>query len=468
MKKLFCLAALCAAAHAQVRVVVSSSAGERFVEKQLTFTREVPAGLPEISVDATRGYQTIEGFGATFNEAGLMVLNRIPRDRADRVLNALFEPIEGAGFSLMKSPIAACDFASAGPWYTFDDTPGDVALKKFSIKRDLGSNGQITFIKRAQKFGAFKIHGTTDYPPDWMLDDKMSLKREYFPVMAKYFALYLKEYEKQGVKIDYLSPFNEPQYIYCRITYDEIREFIKNHLGPELARAGLKTKLQVSDAHNRETGLNEFPKVLNDPEARRYISTMPVHGYLWEKQTSAPLTKLHDLFPGIAIWQSEVCYAKTIDKKPMPVYGFEDGDRWGRMIIDDMKNWVSGWIYWNMVLDQTGGPWLVSEKHNDPEDNPQHPVVIVDTEKKQPYYTGLYYYLAHFSKFVRPGSVRVEASGALSDASFVAFSDARKRILEVINSGTERRFVVRDGDRTAVVTQPAKSIATYMWEEERR
>jgi len=450
----------------QIRVWVSAASGERLAEKPAIAFGAAPETVPVITVNAAKRYQTIEGFGATFNEAGLMVLNQLPRAEQENVLRALFHPDRGAGFTLMKSPLAACDFAAAGPWYTFDDTPGDTGLRHFTIERDLGPNGMLTFIRRARRYGQFKLQATTDYPPDWMLDSSYNLKPEFYPVFAKYLVKYVEAYARQGVHVDYLSPFNEPQYVYCKITYPQIGELIKKHIGPEFQRAGLKTKLQLSDAHNRETGLKEFPKVLRDPEARKYIAVLPVHGYLWEKQTSAPMGKLHELFPDLPVWQTEVCYAKVIDKdKPMPVYGFDDGDRWGRMLIADLKNWAAGWIYWNAILDHKGGPWLISEEHHDPADNPQHPVVIINTEKKQAVYTGLYYYLAHFSRFVRPGAVRIETSGSVPGLEAVAFlAPGGGRVLEVVNSApAERVFALRDGTRTASLRVPARSIATYLW-----
>jgi len=150
----------------------------------------------------------------------------------------------------------------------------------------------------------------------------------------------------------------------------------------------------------------------------------------------------------------------------MPVYGFEDGGRWGRMIIADLRNWAAGWIYWNMILDHNGGPWLVSLEHENPEDNPQHAVVIIDTEKKQSVYTGLYYYLAHFSKFVRPGAVRIGSEGGVEGLSFVAFQYANgAKVLEVVNSGkAEAGYAVQDGGRSFRASAPATSITTFLWQ----
>lgn len=455
---------LAVSASAQVSVVVSSASGDRMAAKPpLKWSTQAPKAASEIAVDASRRFQTMEGFGATFNEAGLMALNQLPKDAQETVLHAMFGR-NNAGWTLMKAPVAACDFASAGPWYTYDDTPGDVGLKSFSIARDLKPNGMATFIKRAKQHGEFRIHSTTDYPPDWMLDAKMSLKPEFYPAFARYLLKYVEAYRAQGINIDWVSPFNEPQYIYCKIPYTGIRDFIRDHLGPLFASSGVKTKLQTSDAHNRDTGLKEFPTILNDPKARKYISTMPLHGYQWEKQGSGAMSKLHAMYPEISIWQSEVCYAKPIDKRPMPVRGFDDGDRWGRMIMADIQNWTSGWIYWNAILDEKGGPWLVSVKHEDPDDNSQHPAVIIDSRTKQVEYTGLYWYLAHFSRYVRPGAVRIGSSGGTGDLHFVAFRDGASTVLEVINSSPkEQRFTIRDGNRAVAAVQPARSIATYTW-----
>lgn len=160
--------------------------------------------ISEIAVDASRRFQTMEGFGATFNEAGLMALNQLPKDAQETVLHAMFGR-NNAGWTLMKAPVAACDFASAGPWYTYDDTPGDVGLKSFSIARDLKPNGMATFIKRAKQHGEFRIHSTTDYPPDWMLDAKMSLKPEFYPAFARYLLKYVEAYRAQGIKSSMLT-----------------------------------------------------------------------------------------------------------------------------------------------------------------------------------------------------------------------------------------------------------------------
>lgn len=462
------LAAIGLCCAAQIRVVLSSAAGDRLEEKRaIPFTSETPGSEPVITVDATETYQTIEGFGATFAEAGLIVFDHLPKLEQERILRALFSVEVGAGFSLMKSPLAASDFSAAGPWYSYDDQPGDTALKHFSIRRDLDRYGLIAYIKRARQYGRFKIQSTMDYPPDWMLDSRQNVKPEYYEALARYQLRYVREYAKQDVTIDYLSPFNEPQFVRCKITSPQIAEYIAKWLGPLFERESIRTRLQTSDAHNRESGLNNFPAILDVPGARRYITSASMHGYAWDKQGSKPMDEFHQRYPEIPVWQSEVCYEKAIDHRIVPVYGFEDGDRWGRMIVADLENWASAWMYRNAILDERGGPWLVSPEHHAPAGNPQHPLVIITTETSQVTYTGAYYYLAHFSKFVRPGYRRIAVSGTLPETHVIAFrGEFGSRVLEVINSGaTPVTFFLRDGARRAKISQPARSIATYLWND---
>ena len=142
----------------EISVFSSSQGGDRLAKKAgVSFTTKSEANLPVIEIDTATRFQKIDGFGATFNEAGMICLNALTPESRDSVLRNLFDPENGAGFNLMKSPIAACDFMSAGPWFTYNDTPGDTAMVHFSIERDLRPDGLVSFIKAASRFGKFEI-----------------------------------------------------------------------------------------------------------------------------------------------------------------------------------------------------------------------------------------------------------------------------------------------------------------------
>jgi glucosylceramidase len=374
----------------------------------------------------------------------------------------------------MKTSLACNDAMPAGPWYSYDDTPGDVEMKHFSIERDLGPNGQVTYIRRARKYGNFVLQAPMDFPPDWMLIDLNDAKRQdvepkYFDALARYYLRFLQEYEKQGIVIDYLCMFNEPG-MYTKIPAAKIRDLLKNHVGPLLAKEGCKTKIFPCEPAYRRQALADYPTIMDDPEARKYVAAMAYHAYDYNDRTS--IAALHRRYPDVPLWMTEVCHAyiagtrKTVT---LPRYDFEDGDFWGRQIISDLENGASAWIYWNMILDEKGGPWAVSTTHKNPDPNVQQPVVIVNRQTKEVTYTGCYYYLAHFSKFVRPGAVRVGISGEEDGVRSVAFQTPEKGfVAQLLNSRDEDAEVsLAWRGRTLRIKLPAISITTCRWEAER-
>lgn len=454
-------------------VYCSSRDGDRLTKKtDMSFSQDSEASGPVIRIDEGIRFQKIDGFGASFNEAGMICLNALNSESQDSVLKNLFGTDSGAGYTLMKSPIGACDFASAGPWYSYDDFPGDTSLQHFSIERDLGPNGLIPYIKRASRFGKFEIESPMDFAPDWMYyslkQGEKHIRPEYYHSLANYYSKYLQSYAANGVTINYLNLFNEAENPhYSNVTYKVMGDLIKNHVIPRLKADGLTTKIQLGETCYRTEALEKFPSVLNDPEVRKHINALTVHGYDWDKFSS--LTEMHNKFPDLPIWMTEVCYATFCCVPPggpdkCPVYEFSDGEFWGNMIVNDMKNWVSGWIYWNMILDQDGGPWLVSPEHGDADNNRQQPVVIIDRNTKEVTYTGLYYYLAHFSKFVKPGAHRINCTGGSSSLNFVGFMNTDGSIvLNVINNGDETDCKIAWTNKMVIQKLKGHSITTLMW-----
>jgi glucosylceramidase len=463
-----------------ISVYCSSQDGDRLTKKaDVQFTPDIGSSLPVITVDEGTRFQKIDGFGASFNEAGMICLNSLGTEAQGKVLKMVFDPDSGAGFNIMKAPIAACDFASAGPWYSFNETAGDTAMIHFSIARDSGANGMITYIKKASKFGRFEIETTMDFAPDWMYislkKGERHIKPVYYAALARYYSKYIQAYAATGITLNYLNPFNEPENSwYSNVTYKAIGEMIKNYIIPRFRADGITTKIQLCESVDRPEALKKFPAALDDPEVRKYISTLTVHGYDWDKFST--LTELHNRYPDIPIWLTEVCYARVGDQpnnEPpggpdhMPVYEFSDGEFWGNMIMNDMKNRVSAWVYWNMILDEDGGPWLVSTEHGDPDYNRQQPVVIVNRKNGEVTFTGLYYYLTHFSRFVKPGAFRIDCKGGSEQLNFAGFRNADSRIiLNIINNGNETDCKILWNNKMVIQKLKAHSITTLIWSSE--
>jgi glucosylceramidase len=454
----------------EVKVFVSSKAGDRLSSKgPLHFHQAGPNEKTSFQINPSVTYQTMAGFGASFLEAGMVCLNSLAPSDQEAVLQALFDPVKGAGFSAMKTVIAGTDFMSAGPWYSYDDTSGDVEMKHFSIQRDLGPNGLVTYIKRARKYGTFALQAPMDYPPDWMLFDvvkNQDVNPKYFPALALYYLKYLQEYEKNGIFIDYLSLFNEPG-IYTKIPFDKIRDLLKNYVGPLLEKSGSQTKIMLSEAGDRSDACRNYPTLLDDPDARKYVAAMPYHAYRPQEIEKERMEALHKRYPDLPLWMTEIChsyYASTPYSIPIPQLSFEDGDYWGNQIFDELEMHASAWVYWNMILDEKGGPWLVSPVHGNPENNTQHAVVIVDRTNRKATLTGLYYYLAHFSKFVRPGAQRIEASGDHRGVRCMAFGAPQgEYIIQLLNSySLPADVTLRIDGKTVAVNLPPISISTLI------
>ena len=463
-------------------MVVSSKGGARLASQPPLHFQSGSAKYDGPVYDLREGakLQRMTGFGATFLEAGMICLRDLPPAEQEAVLRALFDVDQGAGFSAMKTPIAGTDFMSAGPYYTYDDTPGDVEMKHFSIQRDLRPAGVITYIKRASRHGKFVLQAPMDYPPDWMLIDaekRQDVDPKYYDALARYYLRYLEEYQKQGVFIDYLSLFNEPRIGeggYTDISYAEIRDLLKDHVGPLLRRSGVKTQIMLSEAPFRADAAERYPTVLSDAQARQFVAALPYHGYDYLNQQTNfdKIAQLHAAYPDLPLWMTEVCHVYG-DAPPAasssPADDFEVGAGWGSTLASDVQSGASAWIYWNLILDQHGGPWMASPKHRDPDPNSQESVIVINRETKKVFYTGLYYYLAHFSKFVRPGAFRVDMQGDFPGLQALAFLSPNPQsgsnwVIELLNNRpTDVQVQIRWQARSLTTTLPATSITTCIW-----
>ena len=454
------------AQHAQV--YVTSQAGDRLSAKPDVSFHAAGNEKADFRIDDTVKNQEIVGFGASFLESGAICLNSLDSAHQEKLLKSLFDPATGAGFSAMKTVIGATDFMAAGPFFTYDDHPGDIGMKLFSIQRDYGPNGLIAYIKRARQYGHFVLQAPMDYPPDWMLFDvnkNQDVNPKYFPALAQYYVRYAQEYQKAGIFVDFVSLFNEPS-IYTKIPANKVRDLLRDYVGPAFAREGLKNGIMACEPPNRRTAAQYLPVILEDPNARKYIGAIAYHGYDYTDYEN--MTALHQRYSGLKLWMTEICHAYETDTPrthPMPYLNYDDGDFWGNEILNDLEAGSSAWIYWNMILDETGGPWLVSPIHGNPEINNQHPIIIVNRKTKEVTYPPLYYYLGHFSKFVRPGAVRLQTAGSKAGVRCMAFqSSGGGFVIEVMNRTKQATTaIVRWRNQDLKLGLPALSISTYVW-----
>jgi glucosylceramidase len=209
----------------------------------------------------------------------------------------------------------------------------------------------------------------------------------------------------------------------------------------------------------RGSASENYPAALDDPTLRKYIAALPYHGYDWAGWDG--IRALQARYPDVPLWMTELCCAQDQGSGMR----FESGDLWANHIFSDLEAGASAWLYWNAILDERGGPWLVSPVHGDPDPNSQDSVVVIDSSDHTVTYTGLYYYLAHFSKFVRPGAKRIGTYGSAEGVRAISFQNADGGLVtQLLNSGDAPVDVQLDWhDGSLVLTLPGISITTLQW-----
>ena len=247
----------------------------------------------------------------------------------------------------------------------------------------------------------FKLFSSPWSPPAWMKTNGQmnyggQLKPECRDVWARYYARYIKEYANEGIAVWGLTVQNEPAatqtWDSCIYSAEEEGAFVRDYLGPTLEKEGLAdVKIIVWD-HNKDLIYERAEPILSDPETAKYVWGVGFHWYSGDEFEN--LAKVHDAFPTTNLLFTEGCQEGGVR-----LGAWDLGERYAHDIIGDLNNWTVGWVDWNMVLDERGGPNHVDNLCDAP--------VIADTTRNDLYYQNSFYYLGHFSKYIRPGAVRV-------------------------------------------------------------
>ena len=410
-----------------------------------------------IEIDDSKTFQTITGFGGAFTEASAYTLSRMSPDKRSEAIKAYFDPKEGIGYTLCRTHINSCDFSLGN--YAYTEVDGDTELKHFDISRD--KRWLIPLMKDAMAVpGAdFKLISSPWSPPAWMktngqMNNGGSLKPKYRDTWARYFAKYIKEYEKQGIKIWGLTVQNEPAatqtWDSCIWSAEEEGAFVRDHLGPTLEKQGLgDVKIIIWD-HNKDIIFERAEPILSDPNTARYVWGVGFHWYTGDQFEN--LDKVHQAFPDTKLLFTEGCQEGGVHLNDWSI-----GERYGHDIIGDLNHWTVGWIDWNIVLDERGGPNHVDNLCDAP--------IIADTVRNQLIYENSYYYLGHFSKYIRPGAVRIASSTTNNDLEVTAFKNTDGRVAVVVMNRTGKPvcFDLKIGDTLANLSSPARSMMTLLY-----
>ena len=411
--------------------------------------------------------QTIEGFGACFNELGWTSLNFLSEKDRTSIFKELFAINYGANFTICRMPVGANDFSR--DWYSYNETDGDFAMNNFSISNDLET--LVPFIKLAQNYNPkLKIWASPWSPPTWMkwnkhyacrvskpeLDEKFKndldknkqgkegtnmfiQKDNYFTSYALYFSKFVAAYRKQGIAISTIMPQNEFNscqiFPSCTWTALSLSKFIGDYLGPEMKKQ--KVEIMFGTMERPSRGLVDT--IFSNPRAKKYVKGV---GFQWAGKTAIP--EVYKNYPKLKLYQTEQECGDGNNDWKYCCYTWD-------LMKHYFKNGVSAYMYWNISLEKGGfSRWGWQ----------QNSLVTVDANAKTYQYNYEYYLLKHLSHYVKPGAKLISTSGHFSN--LLAFINLDNSIVVVLQNDTnvERKINMKLGKNTISLTVKPSSFNT--------
>lgn len=443
--------------HSIKRVLTAQGLNERFKEDQLSFEKSRHSD-EKIILDVNKKYQKILGFGGAFTEATAYNLSKVSEEHRAEVIKAYFDQENGLGYSIGRVHIHSCDFALGN--YTYIDEH-DETLDTFTIAHDEALI--IPLIKDAEAVADFSIPllASPWSPPAFMKTNKEmnnggKLLPEYYGLWANYYVKFIEAYEEKGLNIWGVSVQNEPAAVQvwdsCIYTAEEERDFVKNHLGPTLHKNDFEDINVVIWDHNRDLIVERASTVLQDKEAAKYVWGTGIHWYMCEDFDL--VGQVHDLFPDKHLLFTEGCQEGGVK-----LGEWFTGERYGRNIIGDLNNWNEGFLDWNLVLNEFGGPNHVGNYCDAP--------IIADTVKDEIHYNSSYYYIGHFSKYIRPGAQRIGHTNHSEDIQVTSFMNVDGTIAVVLMNETDldKEISLVYDNKNLNIKAPNHSIQTIMINE---
>ncbi len=441
------------------------------VEKRLALTASLsfsPGQQPPetdiaVFVNPNNRFQKFLGIGGAITDSSAEVFARLSPTKQQEFLHAYYSKELGIGYSLARTSIHSTDFSSSS--YTYIQE-GDKALATFSIDHDRAF--RIPLIKKAIEAagGKLTLFASPWSAPAFMKDNNDMLRGgkllpEYNATWATYFTKFIKAYEKEGIPIWGITVQNEPMakqiWESMIFTAEEERDFLKNHLGPTMRKAGFKDKKIIVWDHNRDLISNRANTIFDDKEASKYAWGIGFHWYETWTGGDPMFRNVGDIakaYPDKHILLTEAAIEKF---NPERYQYWPHGEKYGNSIINDFNNGSVGWTDWNILLDDTGGPNHVG--------NLCYSAIHFDSKTGDLIYTPTYSYIGHFSKFIRPNAQRVGSNSSRSLLQTTSFLNQDNTMATIVMNQSDKeinyRFYV--GLDEAKITIPAHAIQTLVY-----
>jgi glucosylceramidase len=437
--------------------VTSADQTQKLSEQPLQKPAGAAVGDEAVTIDTSRHFQKMHGFGAAITDASAQVLSSLPDDKRRAIMAELFGRANGGlGLSFTRLTVGASDFSNRD--YSYDDTPGNVAdpeLRYFSIAP--AERYVMPRVREALAINPDLLVMISPWSaPAWMKTSKSLIKGQlvpqYYPAFATYLARTVQAFGREGVPVSMLTIQNEPNfepdnYPGERVEPVQRAQIIGRFVGPTFQRLGIRTEILDWD-HNWDHP--EMPRaVLSDPVARRYIAGVAWHCYAGDVTAQTPV---HDAFPDKDAWLTE-CSGGGWSPNYAEVLGWMTD----QLVIGAANNWSRGTLLWNLTLDPQHGPHTGGCEDC-------RGVVTIDPATGAITRNVEYYVLGHASRYVLPGAYRVAATRRGEGVEAAAFlnSDGSRVAIVHRKSGDGPVSIALDGVRYSVAL-PAGSVATLRW-----
>ncbi len=417
-------------------------------------------------------YQEMLGFGGAFTEASAYNYSLMDEDKKKAFIKAYFDKDEGIGYNFGRTHINSCDFSLDE---YMNVAPGDETLASFNIDRD--KKYIIPFLSDVVKYTGegLVLFASPWSPPGYMKDNGSmknggKLKTEYKRLWAKYFAKYIKAYEKEGIKISAVSVQNEPKAVQtwesCSYTAEEERDFAENYLIPVFDEEKLSDVKIIIWDHNKERVYDRAKTILESPKVKERVWAVGHHWYSGDHYDGLTLVSEQLHKPNIL---TEFCASIRMTPSILSL-----AERYAKEICECINHYCIGICDWNLMLDSFGGPYhdrfrpgtdAISVSYEETGAGCYAPVMF-DEEDKSFNLTPVYYYIGHFSKFIKRGAVRVAVTKYTEDLYACAFINPDGETLSVIMNPTDcaKDAVLRiDGECTGITIAP-HSICTVIFD----
>jgi glucosylceramidase len=426
-----------------------------------------------ITIDPTTRYQEILGFGGAFTDAACYVFDQMPSPLRRTLFRELFHPAH-MGLSVCRTTIGASDYSAS--LYSYDEGEPDPELKRFTVAHDW--NYILPVLRLARQFNPdlFLIASPWS-PPGWMKPNGSMLggnmQRRYMPAYARYFLKFLQGYKDAGVTVQAVTIQNEVDTDQdsampaCSWPQEYETDFVANHLGPLFEKEGVSCKILLID-HNYNLWGRAI-SALETPGVSKYAAGIAWHGYLGDP---AWVTRVHDAFP-----QTEMYWTEATPVLGAPDYETDWTSR-SMSFTDALRNWCRSLTVWNLALDENGKPNIGPFGCGG--------LVTINSSNHTVRRSGMYHALAHYSRHIKRGAVRIGSHGGPAPCSYaqrtrhgivhnevedgpagvshIAFENPDgEKVLVLTNGGKARKVTLQIGAESTSIRLERDSVTTLVW-----